>query len=505
MLKELKKNLGTDGRSRGVGKKMVAFLAFGAIILVFVFLGVAPDQLGAQGGGAAAQVNNATISVSQFRHLVERMEKQFGGSGAGFSQFIRQQAMESLIHQEVILQKSQEAGVLVSDDEIRDVILGIEAFQENGRFLPNRYESLLRYNRLSAEQFEHGVRKDIAGDRVRRLVSAALQPTQGQVQLQKKAQEQKASLEFVSFSRPELVEKLAKSLKYDGVVDEEMRKKVEESYQKNIAKYTQEEQVRARHILVKVGKISEQEAMKKIEELALRAKKEDFAALAKAHSEDVGSQAKGGDLGFFGRGRMHKVFEDKAFSMKEGEISEPLKSPSGYHLIQLVERKEAVVKPLDQVKDEVTRNVLAEQGIDEALEDLNEALKSSDSRVVQRFVKDYDLKWEKTGAFDLSAESVPKIGSSEDLLSQAFTLSQKEPWPGKLFTINGRTFLVKYSASSMGKKVSKKDSKKAKEQPVELSEQLATNYTEDAFQRLGQQWKEDSDIQRNENYLKLRQ
>jgi peptidyl-prolyl cis-trans isomerase C len=138
------------------------------------------------------------------------------------------------------------------------------------------------------------------------------------------------------------------------------------------------EQVKARHILVRMKgsstplranqkELSDEEALAKAQELRKRlVGGEDFSALAKTESDDTGSGAAGGDLGFFKRGRMVPSFDKAAFSLPIGEISEPIKSPFGYHIIQ-VEKRE--FKPYEEVRGEVERRMRPEV-VRQAVDDL---------------------------------------------------------------------------------------------------------------------------------------
>jgi peptidyl-prolyl cis-trans isomerase C len=126
------------------------------------------------------------------------------------------------------------------------------------------------------------------------------------------------------------------------------------SYKANSKKYEQPEQVRASHILIRTAepdaKVKAEAILKELRNGA------DFSKLAKDKSQDPGSAAKGGDLGFFARGRMIKPFEDTAFGMsKAGDISEVIESPFGFHIIRLDEKKPAGLQPYAEVKDLLMR------------------------------------------------------------------------------------------------------------------------------------------------------
>ncbi len=152
-------------------------------------------------------------------------------------------------------------------------------------------------------------------------------------------------------------------------------KDIEKYYQEHKERYREPEAVKARHILIEVpqGASKEQEAKarQKAEEIRKRALQgEDFAKLAQKYSADPGSRNKGGDLGFFTHGQMVKEFEQAAFALKPGQISAPVRTAFGYHIIKVEAHRPAKQKSLAEVKDQIKEEMLQEQ--QEAL--LNQAL-----------------------------------------------------------------------------------------------------------------------------------
>lgn len=139
-----------------------------------------------------------------------------------------------------------------------------------------------------------------------------------------------------------------------SITDEDMRS----YYTANIDSYRVPEMVRARHILFRVpanaDEKEKQEVREKSETVLERIRSgEDFEKLASEFSDDTGSKAQGGDIGFFPKGKMVKQFEDAAFSMKAGEVSGPVETRFGLHIIRVEERKEAQAKPFEDVKEEI--------------------------------------------------------------------------------------------------------------------------------------------------------
>lgn len=151
------------------------------------------------------------------------------------------------------------------------------------------------------------------------------------------------------------------------VTDEE----IETYFEENKESFNVEEQVDARHILVEEEKTAN-EILQKLED------GEDFAELAKEYSTDEGSGAMGGDLGFFTRGKMVPEFEEKAFSMKVGEISEPVKSEYGYHIIEVLDKKEAKDAVLEDHIVEIREKLFEEKMQTEYVAWLEEAREKYD-------------------------------------------------------------------------------------------------------------------------------
>jgi peptidyl-prolyl cis-trans isomerase C len=159
---------------------------------------------------------------------------------------------------------------------------------------------------------------------------------------------------------------MKRGIAIEQLVDEEIVRKinvsdkeVKEYYDANLEKFKQPEQVKASHILIKVDPKADEsgkaEARKQIEMIQKKVKKgEDFEALAKEYS-GCPSSTKGGDLGYFGRGQMVKPFEDAAFALEPGQVSNIVETRFGYHLIKVIEKKPPTTMSFDEVKERIQR------------------------------------------------------------------------------------------------------------------------------------------------------
>lgn len=161
------------------------------------------------------------------------------------------------------------------------------------------------------------------------------------------------------------IETLMKDVTKDLTVAED---RLQTYYTQNATQFKHDEEVSAAHILIKTDatakdvKADEAKALAKIQDVLKEVRGgADFGELAKKHSEDPGSGSKGGDLGFFGKGRMVPEFEKAAFTMKEGEVSEPFKTQFGYHIIKRGEHRPARTETFEQVKEQIRENLLQQE------------------------------------------------------------------------------------------------------------------------------------------------
>lgn len=318
-------------------------------------------------------------------------------------QTLKAQALQKLIKDEVLLQYVHAEGLVATDDEAREFIKSLPYFQVDGKFSDRQYKTLLSSqgissgefvnrikNALIMEQFQHSIvdssfatQYDVESffkiqnqQRDVDYVTVALQPVPGQPttgeisayyqQHQDLYQTpEQVSVEYVELSLDEIAKKVV-------VTDE----KLKAFYEEQKEQYSTPERRKISHILFAINdKIPEKVALEK----ALKAKQElsnkDFAALAAEVSEDKLTATKGGDLGLFNVGVMEKAFEEAASALKLGEVSNPVKSAFGYHLIKVTELVPGNVKLFDNVKNEVTkayRKAQAENAFYEAGEKLTE-------------------------------------------------------------------------------------------------------------------------------------
>jgi len=369
------------------------------IAIVFIFWGVGANMNNNR--NSAATVNGEEISFQQYQRAydrtVENFRQQFGGQvppGLLEGMGIKQQVLGQLIQAELLRQGGEEMGIVVSDLLVQREIEKMEAFQQDGHFDLERYKDILSQNRMTTTSFEGGLKADLQTGRVTDKVGSFVVIPDSEVRDWLAYTGEEIKLAYVSFdpaafekkvevgdgelsawfeenkekyrSEPEVrLEYLffgfAEDAKQVKLSDEELKAR----YESDKAMYQTPEQRHARHILLKTAEGDSEavraEKKKKAEEvLALARQGKDFAELARKYSEGP-TKDRGGDLGFFARGRMVPSFDEAVFSMKTGEISELVETPFGYHVIKLEEIRPATGRSFEQVKDNLAKSVRQEK------------------------------------------------------------------------------------------------------------------------------------------------
>lgn len=382
-------------------------LKFVLLIVVVVFIltsGVLFYWGGGPSGGARANtvavVNGEEIPFERFRRAqsnmiaaYERMSRQRLTPELAERLGLSQQVVNELVTEAVVIQGASKEGVLVSDDELRTTIQQIREFQEAGRFSRDEYLKVLKQLRLDPGEFENEVRRQLVRRKMEALIKQGVKVSDEEVQQAYRQRNERvraawayadvkpvmaavkvddADLEpYVKahpaqFSQPE-----KRKLQYVLVNPKKLAVAVSDAeaeafYKEHAAEFEEPKRLRVAHVLVRVppvgGSDAENAAKAKVEDVIKRAKGgEDFGKLARELSEDKASAVQGGDLGFVGPGELVAPFEQAAFALKKGEISDPVRTPFGYHAIRVIDVKEGGKTPLKEVAPKIKETLGAQK------------------------------------------------------------------------------------------------------------------------------------------------
>lgn len=437
------------------------------VVLTFIAFYIPSFMDGTTAGAApsevVAEVEGEDITVRDFqRRYNAQLQAYRNAYGSQLSEQllrqlgIEQQILQQMVDEEAMVAEAGRQGLSVSDVEVRERILAIPAFQENGRFIgEQRYRQMLQMNNppLTPADFEENLRRALLIEKLRNAVTGWMTVTDAEIADEYRRRNEKVKLDVVPLT-PEAFQSQVKvtddelnayfeknkenyrigekrRIRYALVDVDQVRQQVQVSpeelqafYKQNIEQYTTPEQLGASHILLKTEGKDENEVRKLAEEISRRAKAgEDFAALVKQYSEDESNNTTGGSLGEFGRGTMVPEFEQAAFAMKPGEISDPVKTSFGYHVIKVDKNQPASTRPLEEVRAEI-EDQLKWQKAQQQAESIAKALESQVKTAadLDRLAKERGLQVQDTGAF-LRDEPIDGLGPAPEVAAQAFQLA----------------------------------------------------------------------------------
>jgi len=448
------KNLRKYSSSRGV-KILYALLA-----ISFIGWGVGATRQ--QQLDVVARVHGERITRRQLddetQQLQRRFQEMLRGATLPAGLHLRGQALDQLIDDALLRHEAQRLGLDVGDDEVMTTITNMPELQENGRFNRELLERVLEINRDRGE-FEGQVRQDLVNRRVRGLVVDGVSVSDAEIEDRYRQDREQVNVEFVRVSSADVgktatvsdadVEKWVADhpdryrtpprvrVRYAAYLpkdfaalaapsDDEIKAYYDEHRDD---RFTAPEEVRARHIMIKLPPAADEKARAaartKAEDVLAKVKKgADFAKLAQEVSEDPGTASKGGDLGLFSRGHMVPAFDAAAFALEPGAVSDVVETPFGFHIIKVEEKLPGGQKPLDAVRDEIVKTLSAEKGLELARKQAE-----SDRRDVVHGKSLTDVAGSriKESPPFAATEEIPGVGRVKAFSDAAFALGPNQP------------------------------------------------------------------------------
>src|SRR5262252_5803960 len=403
-----------------------------AVVLAFVV--TIFYQWGVRSGGGPTRSEVATIfgepvSVREFQNVHNLLQQRYRAIFRAQSEVdlneqfnFREMALEELAKRAILLRLAQQYGVVISQQELEDSIAEIAAFQEQGRFSFARYQAVLsnQVPPIAPRQFEAQQRQALLLQKIITLLTEGMQVTDDEVEQTYRRENERVALRYVVLTAAAFEPQVSltdeelqgyyeahkeayrdpeqRQIRYVAIPlqrfmqhDDPSAEAVNEYYTSHLEAFQRPEQVRARHILFKVAPSASAEQETQVRArgeavLAALQKGEDFATLAKQHSEDTATAEQGGDLGYFPRGQMVAPFEEAAFSLPVGQISDLIRTPFGWHILRVEDKREAETKPLAEVEAEIKDKIREEKARDAAaafVDDVLTALEANPQQFVE--------------------------------------------------------------------------------------------------------------------------
>ncbi|WP_449428326.1 SurA N-terminal domain-containing protein [Rhodanobacter umsongensis] len=345
-----------------------------------------------------AKVGKREISQQDYQNRTNQLRQQMSAEqGDHFDASIfekpetKQRIVDGLIDQQLLLQANDDWGLRVADQSVRDYIAQIPAFQVNNQFDANSYRAWLLSQRKTPDMFEDDIRATLATQLLPSAINDSTIVSNEQVDHFLGLLTQRRDVRYFVLPRPSLsdnqvsdaqietwykahladymnpeqvsvkyIEVDGSSLKPDATPsDDELKKRYEEEKQR----FVQPEQRLVSHILINVPANAtpdqQKAALAKAEKIAAEVNPGDFAKLAEQDSEDLGSKRQGGDLGWLEKGVTNAAFDSALFALQKGQISKPVLSPDGYHIIWVRDVRSGESKPFAEVRDQLVKEASA--------------------------------------------------------------------------------------------------------------------------------------------------
>jgi peptidyl-prolyl cis-trans isomerase D len=442
-------------------RSVFIYAAFAIIIVVFIFY-FGWGGIDEKRETWVAKINDQPISrdeyvkhYNQLKNYYERMYKTTFDRDMVENLGIKQEALDNLIKNRLLLETAYGLSLKIPEIELKSAIEGTPIFQNEGRFDVQRYTQMLRQNRIAPEEFEGTLRRDLMGSRISGLVQDGTKYAEKELWEQFVWENEKINLEFLEIDPEEIAppdnipteetKDYYEKHKDEFRVPEKTKISYLEFYPKHFEKqivvspeevsqyykdfseeFWEPKKVHARHILRKADQSApeseKEDAKKKAEEiLAMIKEGKPFEELAKEHSQDQGTAVEGGDLGFFARGQMVKPFEEVAFALTPGEVSNVVETRFGFHIIKVDEVKEEGTKPIEAVEEQIRTSLTEERARELVKKEASRAYRMAlKSKTLEEYADKNELKIVETD-YIAKEEDHPLLGGSEELVETVFS------------------------------------------------------------------------------------
>ena len=518
-------------------------------LIILAFMGTIFYSWGMGGasgsaGGAIATVEGEKIYQQEyertFNNLVEFYRQQFKNqfSDDMIKQLgLKTQALEALIQKKLLLLEAEKQNLKISDVELIAHLKALPVFQKDNVFNDKTYRNYLNYQRISPSDFEDSQRESLILEKLEKLFRVGSKVSQNEIQQAFIDQKEKAKLDYIRFNDdhfqvdktfsdselndffeankklfevpPQIKVEYVKIDPKTYIAEIEPRDEdIADYYQTHIADFRIKKMYRASHILVNIkssdieGDAAPEEKQKQAQDKAKTVaaglkekilKGADFGELAKKHSDDPGSGAQGGSLGEFPKGTMVSAFEAALDKLKINDVSEPVLTPFGYHIIKLEGLEEERIKTLSEVRDGVIQSlkeIKARQRVRRTAKHIHQdAEKGSD---LKSAAEKNQATTSVTGFFSRENHGSSGIGDNPQFYNTAFSLTENQV-SQPVHTLEA-SFILKVAEN---KPAYIPELKEVKEQVTEaLTERVRQEHTLAKFKELEQKIAQEKDLEK---------
>ena len=461
-------------------KWTLALAGFALLVLGFPLLQQPPATTGAV-TDVLAQVGDQEITVGEFQTLYRRQLQSYQVQSGGeiTSELLRSMGIDRQLLQQVIdeyaaLQEATRLGVTVSDAEVRETIVSLPAFQQDGQFIGEAaYLQMLRLQQppMTPAEFEENVRRSLMLQRLQAAVTDWITVSDEDVEREHVRRNERVRLGALAFRADDFRENLEATEEdvaalfeqnaNDYLMPEKRRLRfvlidvpalkaaftpsgaeIQSYYDNNLDRYTEAVSLRVSHVLLRTQDQDVADVQAQAESIVDEARNgADFAELARRYSEDEGTREAGGDLGPIARGQMVPEFEGAAFALEQDEVSDPVTSMFGVHVIKATEKTGGTTQTLEEVRASIV-DLLQQESADARASALAEAMAAEITGAgdLATAAARRGLEAQESG-FAALGEPILGLGFSSEVTTQAFQLEEGEV-AGPIRTPTGPAFVT---------------------------------------------------------------
>lgn len=421
------------------GQRWLTFIFVSVIGLVFVFFFGTGGGLtgGSPTGNAVIELDEVRLTVQDFRrekaNTEARLRQELGDTyeQLGASRYVDAQALNRLVTGLVMASAARDLGLHVTKEELRRVVQASPSFiDEQGRFDPEAFDRFAVYNFGSQRLFIQSTTRDLLAQKLVALLAGQTEVSDAEIDLRTRYEDEQVRIAYVALD-PNVLPVGRQ------VTDDEVEAyatanpgQLEAIYAERAEQLAQPERVRARHILI----LAPKDASDEIEDAARAQAKaahqrllngDSFEDVALEVSQDTGTSAEGGDLGFFQRGDNDPALDDTAFALEEGGLSEVIRSAYGFHIMRVDEKRPAHTPSFEELRGELAREAAeAERAriiADETSAELVSAVEAGTP--LEDAVRAIGLSLERPAALRRRPDGfIPGLGAAKEVLTAAFAV-----------------------------------------------------------------------------------
>ena len=504
-----------------IWKNFAAYFVLALAVGAMTFFGVCDPVTNTNRlpAGDAATIDGLEVTSGDFRRAYQqaynRYQQQFKDQFDPKTLNLSSRVLDELVNNYIVYNESLKSGIFATDQEIANLILEQDGFKnKQGKFDGELFSRYLKSQGYSEQSFEDELRRMLTSDKFRKVITDSYRVSDGEARLEYKLKETKLDVEYLKLDKTKVKAEVTQADVTKYLEDEKNKKIVKDYFETKKSEFNSPKKVQALHILSshkgarnasgEAKNRDEKAAEKRAQDILAKVKTDgaDFKALAKQFTDDPSGKTNGGDLGYFEFDAMVKPFSAAAFKTQIGDITGPVKSPFGYHIIKVVGIQKEKKIPLEQAQNTIARKELKKTKAPKILEETANKILSdlkNGSPGLPQTLTNLKLEWQSTGEFASNARFIPSLGSAKEIKDAILKMTKSGQIHDKTILTGGAQYIIR-----LKKRTEADESKLTDEKIEEIAEGkklfAAYSFFNGLSKMFQENYKKDGRISLNDEY-----